>query len=489
MSWDMDAMIENTAGTATAFAPAQEKESAHGHSVFKDVKNTRKIKDTIGGKIIHFGLYYGLGFVVNNVLTEAFTYWFNTKEAAKKIRDSATSAIADTFIRMPPEDVHEVKPWNEQLRARLDPSLNADEPKKSFGAMARMWLHDQVRSTTEILFMMVAGWTVTLFMGSLAKRQEDIGYWINQKLGKDTDVLTEKMKLERYTPESTQDIIEFEIRKRINESQTGGDIWKARFIGAAIVILGDMALNTIGQIGEKMGKNYLSVDYMAARAAQWLCNTGIMPAGVAESLYNFYEKIGAKLEHTKNNQPGNYARLAAIQINHGGDHAVTAEEMLAQDLQDVHKHRMVIGEQFRITVKDVGWTFAMAKMLESMAQSFTKSRVIKERRKAIADIKNSLFVVNGKTYIASSRDGHAYEIPNESFDALLNSASDKKEPAPTETAKTVGVSYEQTPAFTEGSKRWTKKTGKREELLAKETAATAVERINLSQADTVGVSI
>lgn len=467
-------------------------------SAFADTSRDKNIKDTRGYKLLHTGIFTVLGFGINFLAAELFTYWANTKPWVKKFRETVSNGIADKLLGKP-KDLYALNA--EMPLGKIENYTPPEESKLSFGDRSRGIVHNQVRSTTEILFMMVSGWCVTLIMAPLASNMDKMAYRLNQWLGRDKDVLTDAMKLERLQPRSVEELLENEVKRRVKDKITAGDVWKARLASALIVIAGDSLLTFFTDLVEKKGKHYLSPDNWLWKAGKVITN--LLPESWNGVLRDFYDNHGAGLKDLADNQMRIFKRATKAQgldiktdwyAMEKKDGSIRAEEYArdpqnytknvvfkdsdavitkktGETLSEQEQNQLVNGEQARIFAKDIGWTLALAKMLEYMAASFSRRRVQKERVKAVDDIRNSLIKVDGKTYLTSSRDGKAYEVSDEAIAKLNGKPS----------AQDAVAAAASTPLVeAETATGWTHKHEKRDprrEILEREKPASLVDQV------------
>lgn len=331
-------------------------------------KDTRDINKTAGGRTINFINNWLLGFVANSSFSVFLTYFFNSKPKVKEVKENITKGAMDLF--------------------GID-SSNPDS-KAYKGVM------DQVRTGVEILFMTVSGSLVTLIMTPLVSNRENIAYKINQMLGKDTDVLPESMKKE-IVPQNEQERIELAIRKRVTDKQVGGDLWKARFTTLAAVITGDQILNRVNRTLEE--NNHASVD--TALLALGRKAHGQMSEATVDKYAKWFDDHNSGIKDMKENSRDHYERLAARDIAYDKKQGGTGE---------INEGRITISEQTRILGKEIGWTLILAGMVEKWTESFRKSRVAKERKRAIEALKNEGVIprdwVDGKPYTFTETTTH-----------------------------------------------------------------------------------
>jgi len=310
----------------------------------------KDIHKTTGGRIVNTGIYYGLGWLANSALALFFTYGLNPRKEVKVGKEKATDFIVKKILR------------NEASHGKT---------------------LDSVRSTVEMLFMLISGTVLTGVMTPLVKRRGKMAHSVNQWLGnKDKNVLPDDL-IQQPEPKTLEDKINQEIHKRVNRKHSTGDLWKARGIGMGLVIGGDFAVNRLSRTLENHG--HQSVDTLAWRLGQKIHDhLQIKAPKVLNKWIEFFEKHGAKFSDVRTNMKDHFDRLEK-----------TEKEFGTKGLTKPVESRMVISEQTRLITKEAGWTMVMALMLHQMVKGFNKRRVKKEEAAAIAEATKQGFVPEG----------------------------------------------------------------------------------------------
>lgn len=337
----------------------------------------KDIHKTTGGKITDFFIYKVLGFGGNSALSVGVTYWINPKPQVENFRAKAKEGAQKLF--------------------------------KSAGTK------EMVGNGMDIGFMLIAGTVLTSIMAPLVNRRDKIAYWVNQKLGKDTDVLPEHMQTHN-APLTLEDKVEQELKKRVTYGQTSGDLWKARWTAVTVPLFGDMALGKMSAKREAEGKE--SVDTLSWRAGQHLYDK-VLPPEQIKSMGSFFRKHKAGIEDIRANNKDIYERLERSEkqhdLNNQKIHGVSPAS------KEVSEDRMMIADQTRLLGKEVGWTLVLSEIVEHLTSTFQNKRIQKQERKAIAAMREEGLIPAGVH--ATMTDGHV----------TLTKTKDYKEPQPAST--------------------------------------------------------
>ncbi len=319
----------------------------------KDVSQTapatpkKNINDTIGGRIAHFLTFYVVGFFMNSSLSLFITYNLNPRNSVKKFKEGLSNSIG-----------------------------------KVFGGTAGSKTVDSVRSAIEITFMMISGTIITGIMTPLLKYQGRIAHAINRALGKDADVLPPELQ-KQPEPKTVEEKISQEITKRVKKDNAGlAALWLSRIGLTGAVLAGDAAVNRGSRILES--KNLPSVDTLSWGAGKQVYK--VLPKSLVARWSNWFGKHGASLDQIKANMGDHFTRLET----HG---KVGSDE-----------NSMVIAEQSRLLIKELGWTFIMAKFMETLTGSIRKTLTHRQEKKAIKDMKEEGIVPEGHNVLLQ-KDG------------------------------------------------------------------------------------
>lgn len=318
------------------------------------------MRDTSGGKITDAVIYKGLGFVGNSSLSVGITYWVNPTKQAKWARKTALEGATRVFKDFLPQ-----------------PAIN---------------------NAVDIGFMLIAGTILTAFMAPLVNRREKIARWINQKLGKDQDVMPENQRTFN-TPLTLDDKIEQELKKRVNYQQTSGDLWSARWSGIWLPVFGDMALGKWSAGREKQGK--WSVDTVSWKTGQHLYND-VLPQKTVKRMGDFFKRHGAGMEDVKANNREIYDRLSKVEDLH---ERINTEIHGKPAIDNKRDDRMMIADQTRLLGKEVGWTVILAEFVEKLTKRFQARRIHKQERKAIAQMREEGIIPAG-VHVTTDKEGH-----------------------------------------------------------------------------------
>lgn len=323
----------------------------------------KDMSKTFGGKITDFIIYQGLGFVGNSSVSVGITYFLNSKPGVEKFRKSAHNKAQKVFKDFLP--------------------------------------HEAIGNGVEIGFMLVAGTILTAVMAPLVNRREKIAYWINQKFGKDTDVLPENMR-QYNDPKTLEDKIELELKKRVNYSQTSRDLWKARWTGIWIPVFGDMALGKWSAKRESENPPKWSIDTLSWKAGQHLYDKAL-PQGVIEKMGNFFKKHKAGIRDIEEKNPEIFRRLSKSEQFHDNFN----QRMLGQPKAEQHvkDDRMMIADQTRLLGKEIGWTYILSGIIERLTCRFQQQRIHKQELKAIANLREEGVIPAG-VVVKTDRQGH-----------------------------------------------------------------------------------
>lgn len=310
----------------------------------KDIHKTR------GGKLVDFFIYKVLGFGANSTASVGVTYWVNPKPEVKQFRDKAKASVQRLFKgTIPPE---------------------------------------AVGNGVEIGFMLISGTVVTAIMAPLVKSRDKMAYWINQKLGVDTDVLPEAMK-HHEPPKTLEEKVEQELKKRVEYNQTSGDLWKARWSGLLVPLFGDMYLGKLSSQREAEGK--WSVDTVSWEIGQKMYDNVLSKKRV-QQLGRFFERHGAGIDDMEKQNPDMYARLAQMEEKRDKYHQALGH---GSATESVRKDRMMIADQTRLLGKEVGWTLALAEIVERLTAGFQARRVRRQEDKALAELRKAGIIPKG----------------------------------------------------------------------------------------------
>jgi hypothetical protein len=300
----------------------------------------KRLRDTAGAKMLHFFTYYVMGFVANSSLSLVFTYLLNPQPKVKAFREKTLEKVGNIF--------------------------NGKDGKPN-GALK--YVADGLRSTVEILFMTVAGFTMTTLMTPLVTHKDKIAYRINKLLGKDTDILPDDMK-PRKKPETLEELVEDRLCREVKRGYSAGDLWKGRVTSLLVPIFGDMGLNFANRKLEENGRQ--SLDTLAWRSGQKAYKQLEKTNGWLKKYTNFFKKNGAGIEDIKENLKEHYTRLENTERKYGN----SAPGRLNED-------SMIISEQTRIIGKEWGWTFINSIFVDKLTKWFHDRRVHKQEEKAV----------------------------------------------------------------------------------------------------------
>ncbi len=275
---------------------------------------------------------------------------------------------------------------------------------------------DSVRSAVEMSFMMISGTLVTLLMTPLVKHRGILAYKINRLFKKDMDVLP--LELQPVPePKTVEDRIEQEINKRVKK-HSAWDIWLPRGVMTGVILGGDAVVNRFSRWAETKNLQYLSVDTLSwglGKQLYKLLHKSSVGNKLIESSNRFFSNHGASIESIKAAEGDHYGRLS-VHGNVDGDNS------------------MVVAEQTRLVVKELGWSLIMAKFMEFTTRSFRNFRIHSQEQKAIADLTREGIVP--KDHIAVIENGHVrlsrIEGPHENQEASKSWAGDKKSLSHTE---------------------------------------------------------
>lgn len=320
----------------------------------------KDISKTAGGKITDAVIYKGMGFVGNSGLSIAVTYFLMSKKKVKNFITATTEGAQSLFK-----------------------GSSLERP---------------VGRVVEILFMIIAGTILTACMAPLVTRREKIAHWVNQKLGKDTDVLPSDMQTFNQ-PHTLEDKVEQELKKRINYGQTSRDLWKARWTSLIVPIVGEGLLSDWNARREKQVPAKWSTDGLSWKAGQYMYDEVLKPQSIAK-FTRFLSDHGAGIEDIrapdKNGKiPESYTLLENAEKRHIQR---TGEARLNTD-------RMVIAEQSRLLGKEVGWTIITSAIMERLTHKFQDRRIRKQEAKAIAKMREEGIIPVG-IHVVTDKEGH-----------------------------------------------------------------------------------
>jgi hypothetical protein len=302
-----------------------------------------------------------LGFGANSAASIGVTYWINPTESAKKGKEAIKRGAVKIFKTIAPER-----------------AINA-------GA--------------EIFFMLISGTILTAVMAPLVKKREDMAYWINQKLGKDTDVLPEHLKT-YDAPLTLEDKVEQELKKRVNYGQTSRDLWKARWSGIFVPLLGDPLLSKWNDKREAVGK--WSTDTISWKAGQHLYDE-VLPKSTVHKLSNFFEDHGAGINDMRDNNKVVFNNLERIEKQHDKTNQLLHGYPPVSEA--TRKDRMMIADQTRLLGKEVGWTLVLAEIVEKLTCKYQNRRIRREEDKALAKMREEGIIPVGVS-VDTDKQGH-----------------------------------------------------------------------------------
>jgi hypothetical protein len=304
----------------------------------------RSIEDTKGGKATDFFIFDFLGAGVNSLLSLVVAYGLNPREWVK----NSKAGIVNTISGL----------------------LGGDSQRI-------------VNRVVEVGFMCISGTILTACMVPLVKKKEEIAYWINKKLGKDTDVLPDSMKVVAE-PTTQEERIEQELKKRVNYKATSSDIWIARWTAIAGVLVGDGLLAKMSAKLEAAGKP--SIDTLGWNAGQ-IAYDRLLPHSWIHALNNFFSSHGASIDDMKENNKENYDLLASIERKTNGG--------------KLDEDRMMVADQTRMLFKEVGWTYVAAKWMQGLLDKLKDHRIDKEEQKALVALKKEGIIEEGQSVTLS----------------------------------------------------------------------------------------
>jgi len=307
----------------------------------------KNISETPGGKITNFFIFYVMGWVANAVLSLLIAYNLNPRDNVKRAKDRMANALA-----------------------------------RGFGGTPGKNTVDGIRSAVEITFLMISGTLVTVVMTPLLKYYGQISHRINRMLGKDIDVLPEEMK-KLPEPRTAEERIQQEIQKRVNKGNAGiAALWLSRIGMTGAILAGDGVVNRGSRILES--KNLPSVDTLSWNLGRQVYK--IMPKSLTDRWASWFERHDASIDKIKVNMADHFDRLE----EHGK--------------VDNDNNSMVIAEQTRIVIKEVGWSFTMAKFMEVLTGSVREKLIGKQIKKAIDEVTREGLVPEGHRVIVG-KDG------------------------------------------------------------------------------------
>ncbi len=303
----------------------------------------KDIQKTVGGITIHGIIHYFFGWIFNSSLSLGIAYYLNPRPEVKNLKETITKNIGKIFGR-------------------------ADHVKTL----------DSVRSVVEIWFMMIAGIIATGLMTPLLANRDKIAYWINQKLGKDTNVLPDEMKPVE-APKTLEDKIEQEIKTRVNGKRSAFDLWAARAISMAFVIIGDIGFNRLSRHLENANKP--SIDTLSWSMGQRLYKT--LPAGLVHKWNKWFEGHGAGIGDLQANSADHFNRLEKSELEFAANHGGRNED------------RMVVAEQSRLITKEWGWALICAVMVDKYTNMVHSLRMDKQHAKVVQDLTKEGIIPQG----------------------------------------------------------------------------------------------
>lgn len=308
----------------------------------------KRIEETAGGKITNFTIFYGLGWVLNAAMSILITYGFNPRPGVKTAKDRIAKSIAGIFGK------------NEASSGTLD----------------------TVRSAIEINFMMIAGSIAAGIMTPLLKYQGRISHKINKMLGKDVDVLPEEMQ-KLPEPKTVEERIEQEIKHHTNKGNASiAALWLSRIGVVVSILIGDAFVNRGNRMLES--KNLPSIDTLSWGAGKEVYK--IMPKSAVSKWDNWFRTHGAGLSDIKASSPEHFDRIKTYG-KVGDDNS-----------------SMVISEQTRLLIKEVGWSLVAAKLVDKMTASIRNKLMGRQVEKAINTVTREGLVPDGHRVIVG-KDG------------------------------------------------------------------------------------
>lgn len=341
-------MMEKNENSTTIKTPeATRMEAVEGAGDPWQAESLNKdISKTIGGRLTNWFIDWGIGFFGNSGLSLYMTYHFNPHPKVKQFREKTLNAIGNAF------------------KVREGGSIGM--------------IGSGIRSCVEMCFQLLSGSIATLAMTPLVSRREKIAYGVNKMLGRDTDVLpSDNMTLPE--PKTVEEKLIREVDTRVNHKQTWGDLWKARVISMAAIILGDQVYNWGNIRLEEAG--HQSPDTLIFRSGQKIYET--FPKA-SRATGEWLENHAAGMSDIRKNTPDHYKRLEAVETRYGN----TTQET-------VNSNRIAVTEAGRILSKELGWTFVSADAVKNGTQYFHDTRVLKEKAKAIKTLKHQGLIPAG----------------------------------------------------------------------------------------------
>lgn len=321
----------------------------------------KDIHKTAGGKVTDFFIYNVLGFAANAAVSIGITYGINPRPGVKRAKESVTNNIRKLFKDAAPER--------------------------------------GINSAVEIGIMLIAGTVLTAAMAPLVTRRDRIAYWINQKLGRDTDVLPEHLRTHN-APLTLEDKIEQELKKRVKYGETSGDLWKGRWSAVMVPLFGDPLLSIWNNKREAKGK--WSTDSLSWKAGQQLYDKAL-PKTLVHKLSSFFSSHGASIEEMHTNNPVIFNNLENYEKLHEERNQKILGKLPVSPAE--REDRMMIADQTRLLGKEVAWTFVLAQIVEKLTCSFQKRRITKEENKALAKMREEGIIPVG-IHAVTDDEGH-----------------------------------------------------------------------------------
>lgn len=336
-------MAENEVVNASSVAQADPADKgADGKNVASATPPSppqKHIKDTVGAKIVNFFTFYVVGFFANVSMSLFITYGLNPRPSVKAAKERIAKGIAGL----------------------------AGKDEAGSGIL------DSVRSGIEISFMMIAGTIAAGIMTPMLKYRDQLSYKINKMLGKDTDVLPDNLK-KLPEPRTAEERIQREIDSKVHRNNASiSALWLSRFGVVGSILAGDALVNR----GNRMLESHKlpSVDTLSWASGKQLYK--LMPKKAVAAWDNWFTKHGAGLRDIKHSSPEHYARLE----EHG---------KVGRD-----DSSMVISEQTRLVIKEVGWSYVAASFVESMTNFFRDKIVDRQIKKGIQSATDKGLVPEG----------------------------------------------------------------------------------------------
>lgn len=307
------------------------------------VPSDKNINQTIGGKISNFFTFYVIGFFLNVAMSLFITYGANPRPGVKDFKERVAKSIAGLF------------------------------GKSEAGASTL----DGVRSAIEISFMMIAGTIAAGIMTPLLKYHENIAYKLNKMLGKDTEVVPDKLQ-KLPEPKTVEERIQREIDNRVKKDNNSIiALWLSRFSVVGGILAGDGVVNRTNRMLEN--GNLPSIDTLSWGVGKQLYK--VMPKKAVEGWDHWFDSHGAGLKDIKASSPEHYARLQ--------EHGKVGDD----------NSSMVISEQSRLVIKEMGWSYVAANFVERLTNYFREKLTDRQVQRAIKAVTDDGLVPEGHRVI------------------------------------------------------------------------------------------